>query len=55
MRRQRDNPGMGQGELTAYEIGRALAQPKRSTRIHRREVHQPNGEVLIEEFIEIEE
>ena len=43
-------------ELSAYALGRQLASKQsRRTQIQRREVHLPTGEVLVEEFIVIEE
>lgn len=38
-------------ELTAYAVGRELAAPTPVIEVHRREVHLPDGTVLVEEFI----
>jgi len=38
-------------ELAAYAVGQAMARPVPVVEVHRREVHLPDGTVLVEEFV----
>lgn len=38
-------------ERMAYVAGQELARPHRVVEVHRREVHLPDGTVLVEEFV----